>query len=74
MDQDYVLSIFGQQVGTAKKANRKDLEEEPGIERERELSEGGLVRFHGGWSKVQFKRKRGERALCDERISGDTGL
>ncbi|MBN1279899.1 MAG: hypothetical protein JW989_09075 [Chlorobiaceae bacterium] len=74
MDRDYVLLFFGQQAGTAKRTYCKDLEEEPGTDRERELSGGGFVRSQGGWSKVRFKRKRGEKALGDERIPGGDGF
>jgi hypothetical protein len=41
-----------------------------GIDRESELSGGGLVRSHGGWSKVQSMRKQGLREEGDERILG----
>jgi hypothetical protein len=41
-----------------------------GIDREAELSGGGLVRSQGGWSKVLSMRKSGEQALGDERVLG----
>ncbi|MBF0585299.1 hypothetical protein INT08_06555 [Prosthecochloris sp. N3] len=40
------------------------------IDREKELSGGGLLRSQGGWSRVCSMRKRGEKALSDERILG----
>ncbi|NTW64155.1 MAG: hypothetical protein HGA46_08790 [Chlorobiaceae bacterium] len=70
MDRDYVLRFFGSRAGTARNAYLKFLEEELSIDREKELSGGGLVRSLGGWSKVQSMRKRGEKALGDERILG----
>jgi putative transposase len=70
MDRDYVLQFFGSEEGVARKAYLTFLEAELGIDREDELSGGGLVRSQGGWSKVQTMRKRGEKALGDERILG----
>ena len=70
IDRDYVLQFFGSRDGTARKAYLKFLEEEMGIDREQELSGGGLIRSQGGWSKVQSMRKSGEKALGDERILG----
>ncbi len=70
LDCDYVLQGFGNREGAARKAYLEFLEEEMGIDREKELSGGGLVRSQGGWSKVQSMRKRGEKALSDERILG----
>jgi len=70
MDRDYVLLFFGQKEGPARKAYLQFLEEELGVDREKELSGGGLVRSQGGWSKVQSMRRRGEKALGDERILG----
>lgn len=46
------------------------LNEEMGIDREEELSGGGLIRSRGGWSKVQSMRKSGEKRMGDERILG----
>jgi len=70
MDRDYVLQFFGQKEGPARKAYLQFLEDELGIDREQELSGGGFVRSQGGWSKVQSMRRRGEKALGDERILG----
>jgi len=64
------VQFFGRKEGSARKAYLQFLEEEPGIDREQELSGGGLVRSQGGWSKVQSMRRRGEKALGDERILG----
>ncbi|NTW84379.1 MAG: hypothetical protein HGB36_13645 [Chlorobiaceae bacterium] len=70
MDRDYVLKFFGRTEGSARKAYLVFLESEMGIDREQELSGGGLVRSRGGWTNVQSMRKRGEKALGDERILG----
>lgn len=70
MDCDYVLRFFGSREWLARQAYLKYLEEEMGIDREQELSGGGLIRSQGGWAKVQSLRRRGEKALGDERILG----
>jgi putative transposase len=59
LDRDYVLRFFGSVEGKARRAYLVFLEEEMGIDRESELSGGGLVRSHGGWSKVLSMRKQG---------------
>ena len=70
LDRDYVLQFFGRTEGKARKEYLEFLEEEIGIDREPELSGGGLVRSHGGWSHVQSMRKKGLKELGDERILG----
>lgn len=70
LDCDYVLQGFGNGAGLARKAYLEFLEEEMAVDRKKELSGGGLVRSQGGWSRVQSMRKRGEKALSDERILG----
>ncbi|EAT58835.1 transposase [Chlorobium ferrooxidans] len=69
-DRDYVLRFFGSTDGKARQAYLVFLEEEMGIDRESELSGGGLVRSHGGWSKVLSMRKQGLKEQGDERILG----
>jgi len=70
MDRDYVLRFFGVRERSARKAYLEFVEQEMGIDREQELSGGGLVRSNGGWSQVLSMRKSGDRALGDERILG----
>jgi hypothetical protein len=70
MDREYVLRLFGSREGAARNAYLSFVEQEMGIDREQELSGGGLVRSQGGWSKVLSMRNNGERALGDERILG----
>ena len=70
MDRDYVLQFFGRTAGSARRAYLEFLEEEMGIDREDELSGGGLIRSQGGWSKVLSMRKSGDKAMGDERILG----
>ena len=70
MARDYVLQFFGRKEGTARQAYLQFLESEQGIDREQELSGGGLVRSQGGWTNVRSMWKRGEKALGDQRILG----
>ncbi|MCW8815677.1 MAG: transposase [Chlorobium sp.] len=70
LDRDYVLQFFGERDGEARRAYLAYLEEEIGENREKELSGGGLLRSHGGWSKVQSMRMQGIKALSDDRILG----
>lgn len=70
MDRDYVLRFFGGSAGAARTAYLAFLEKELAADREQELSGGGLVRSQGGWSRVHSMRKRGRKALGDERILG----
>jgi REP element-mobilizing transposase RayT len=70
MDREYILQFFGKTEGSAKRAYIQYLEEEMGIDREEELSGGGLIRSQGGWSKVLSMRNSGEKAMSDERILG----
>ena len=69
-DRDYTLQFFGSKEGSAKNAYLKFLESEMKIDREQELTGGGLVRSHGGWSNVLSMRKQGLKELGDERILG----
>ena len=70
LGREYVLQFFGNKEGEARKAYVEYLEEEVGINRENELSGGGLLRSHGGWSNVLSMRKHGVKALSDDRILG----
>ncbi|NTV02591.1 MAG: hypothetical protein HGB04_07380 [Chlorobiaceae bacterium] len=70
LDRDYVLGFFGRTAGLAITAYLAFLKDEMGIDRESELSGGGLVRSHGGWSTVLSMRKQGVREQGDERILG----
>ena len=70
LDREYVLQYFGDREGEARKAYVAYLEEETGINREKELLGGGLLRSHGGWSNVLSMRTQGVKALSDDRILG----
>jgi REP element-mobilizing transposase RayT len=70
LDRDYSLQFFGSREGSAKNEYLKFLASEMKIDREQELTGGGLVRSHGGWSNVLSMRKQGLKELGDERILG----
>ncbi|NTU58637.1 MAG: hypothetical protein HGB00_06930 [Chlorobiaceae bacterium] len=70
LDRDYSLQFFGSKEGAAKSAYLKFLASEMKIDREDELTGGGLVRSHGGWSNVLSMRRQGLQELGDERILG----
>ncbi len=74
MESEYVLQFFGNRAGKARQAYLEYIEEEIGVDREKELKGGGLVRSQGGWSKVQSMRRRKEKVLSDERILGGDGF
>ena len=74
MKSDYVLQFFGDRLGKARQAYLEFIEEEMGIDREKELMGGGLLRSHGGWSKVQSMRRQKKKVLSDERILGGDGF
>ncbi len=69
-DREYVLQFFGTREGLARKAYQVFLAEEMGQDRENELTGGGLIRSHGGWSNVLSMRKQGMMEAGDERILG----
>jgi len=71
MDTDHVLSYFSTKTRAARNAYRRFVEEGMSMGRNHELSGGGLIRSHGGWSQVIAMRRKGQREESDERILGD---
>ncbi|WP_024336427.1 transposase [Desulfotignum balticum] len=69
---DEVLSCFGKQQGQARMRYRDFIAQ--GIEQgcRTDLTGGGLVRSHGGWTSVRDLHEAGLRATGDERILGDS--
>ena len=71
-DVDYVLGLFGKK----RKISQRKYSEHvlKGIEKghQSELTGGGLVRSHGGWTEAKKAAKGGERLKGDERILGDS--
>jgi putative transposase len=74
MDTDHVLSYFSTKARAARNAYRRFVEEGMSMGRIDELTGGGLIRSHGGWSQVIAMRRRGHREESDERILGDGGF
>jgi len=69
-DRDYVLSLFGDKEGRAKKQYRIFVEEGISQGKRPELIGGGLIRSQGGWSQVLSMRRRKVAEKSDERILG----
>ena len=70
-DTDYVLGLFGEKEGGARSEYSRFVRK--GIEQgsRPELSGGGLLRSHGGWTGVKLLRETGEYQKGDERILGN---
>jgi len=69
-DREYVLELFGTTEGRARKAYRQFVSEQNVMERQPELTGGGLIRSMGGWAAVKGMRSRGRQELGDARILG----
>ncbi|MDP3980276.1 MAG: transposase [Chlamydiota bacterium] len=69
-----VLGRFGKRVSDARKRYREFVREGVGVELDRRLEGGGLVRSMGSWRSVLDNRRRGIRWMSDERILGDDGF
>jgi len=67
---EYVLSFFGS-PGNSRKNYLQYVKKGVDQGRRPELVGGGLIRSMGGWSAVLASRRRGERAVADQRILGD---
>lgn len=71
-DTDYVLSLFGRGVSSARRAYASFIAEGIGQDRRPELAGGGLLRSIGGWSALAVNRSKGLRLMSDERILGSS--
>ena len=73
-DIEYVLRLFNERIGKARRRYREFVRK--GIEQGRrsELTGGGLIRSQGGWAAVKALRKIGAYQKGDERILGDSGF
>ena len=69
-DREYILQQFGLRENAAVKAYLEYLGDEMGVDREEELSGGGLIRSQGGWSNVLSMRKQGLMEPGDARVLG----
>jgi REP element-mobilizing transposase RayT len=70
-DTEYVLGLFGEEERKARSEYSRFVRK--GIEqgRRHDLTGGGLLRSHGGWTGVKILRETGEYQEGDERILGD---
>ena len=71
-DIDYVLGRFGKTRRTARDAYASFVAKGIAQGRRPELTGGGLIRSHGGWSAVKALRTTGMRLMGDERILGSS--
>ena len=69
-DREYVLRHFGSHEDSAIWSYLEYLSDEMTQDREAELSGGGLIRSHGGWSNVLSMRKQGLVENGDARVLG----
>jgi putative transposase len=69
-DSAYVLSMFANNRGAARRLYRQFVAAEATRGRKPHLVGGGLVRSLGGWSEVLALRHRRERTASDQRILG----
>jgi REP element-mobilizing transposase RayT len=70
-DTQYVLGLFGNELSTARSEYSRFVRS--GIEQGRrpDLTGGGLLRSHGGWTGIKALRETGDYQKGDERILGD---
>jgi putative transposase len=71
-DTDYVLSLFGKAVGSARRSCAAFVAQGTNQGRRPELVGGGLLRSIGGWSALKASRSKGLRLMSDERILGSS--
>jgi putative transposase len=70
-DTDTVLAHFGKRTREAIRRYEEFVGEGVGLGRRPELTGGGLIRSHGGWSEVISLRRKGQVAASDARILGE---
>ena len=71
-DADYVLSIFGKTVRSARKQYLAYVESAMKQGRRPELVGGGLIRSLGGWREFKKSRGRSGQLKRDQRILGES--
>ena len=69
-ESDYVLQLFGNTVGAARRSYFKFVSQKKSQGRRPDLVGGGLIRSAGGWSALITQRSAGMRIMGDERILG----
>jgi putative transposase len=70
-DTEYVLRFFGNKGLTAKNEYSRFVRNGMGQGSRPDLTGGGLLRSHGGWTGVKSLREAGNYQKGDERILGD---
>ena len=70
-DTQYVLRFFGNKTLTARNEYSRFVRGGIAQGNRSDLSGGGLLRSHGGWSGVKVLRETGDYQKGDERILGD---
>jgi putative transposase len=70
-DTEYILRLFGKSQGTTKRKYSDFVRRGIAQGRRPELTGGGLLRSHGGWSGIKSMMKSGDCQKGDERILGD---
>ena len=73
-DAEYVLGLFGKKEGGARSEYSRFVRKGITQGQRHDLSGGGLLRSHGGWTGVKLLRETGEYQKGDERILGDGGF
>jgi REP element-mobilizing transposase RayT len=73
-DTDFVLSLFGKRIVTARKHYRAFVEKGMKQGRRPDLIGGGLIRTAGGWSALKAIRRQKIHIKGDERILGDSNF
>ncbi len=71
-ETDYVLSLFGDTLGQARRSYLAFVSKGLSMGRMPELVGGGLIRSVGGWSALKAIRAAGMRVMGDERILGSS--
>ena len=70
-DTQYVLGLFGKKESGARSGYSRFVRSGIGQGSRPDLTGGGLLRSHGGWTGVKFLRETGNYQKGDERILGD---
>ena len=71
-ETETVLSFFGKRMSAARRAYRLFVEKGISIGKRPDLTGGGLIRSHGGWSSVKALGKLRIHLKGDKRILGDS--
>jgi putative transposase len=70
-DTDYVLRMFGDKESEARSEYSRFVQSGIELGSRPDLTGGGLLRSHGGWSGIKLLKEAGSYQKGDERILGD---